>query len=232
MAVSTLMRTLSTPPVLAAKHALRRRAPSLRPGPVAAALALVAACALLGAGAVHAGATPGRHQMAIAEAATHPHKGHHPSAGDHAHDGKVSAADPHSKGGAGTSSKGAAVMRVPGEQAAVAPTAQPAAAAAAASPPAHLTPLRVVVLGPQAPAAPAATGAAVPAPGSAPQHTSAPTGAGGVQSPGPGVLPPVALLPSPAQSSVSQPSVLPAALLAAFLAILLIATVVTARRRS
>jgi hypothetical protein len=50
--------------------------------------------------------------------------------------------------------------------------------------------------------------------------------------PAPGLLPPVAVLPAPSPTSSSQPLMLPVALLLTFVAILLVATVLTARRRT
>jgi hypothetical protein len=53
----------------------------------------------------------------------------------------------------------------------------------------------------------------------------------GIEAPTPGILPPVAVLPTPAAPSGSASSVVPLGLLAAFVATLLIATGLTARRR-
>ena len=70
-----------------------------------------------------------------------------------------------------------------------------------------------------------------PRPRPAPVATSAPGAVEGIQAPSPVNLPPVAVLPSPAQTSGTGQSVVPLGLLAAFVATLLIATGLTARRR-
>jgi hypothetical protein len=72
---------------------------------------------------------------------------------------------------------------------------------------------------------------APPAPRPAPVATSPPGAVQGIEAPTPGLLPPVAALPIPATPSGSGSSVVPLGLLAAFVATLLIATGLTARRR-
>ncbi len=211
------MRTFLTPPVPAAKHPLRRRRPSHRRGSLAALLALVAAGALFGAGAVQALASQARHQPAGASAREQ-HGDQRGHGDDHEHDGRHGHPD----------ARFTFALHL-------APAAHrsPHAQLTAASPQPTLIPLRVVVLSSQA-ASPPTTAAVVPAPPSNAQPQSpAPFGQGsGVQPPAPGLLPPVAVLPEPSQTSSSQPSVLPVALLATFVAMLLVATVLTARRRT
>ncbi|MDQ6857003.1 MAG: hypothetical protein M3Z57_08020, partial [Candidatus Dormibacteraeota bacterium] len=72
---------------------------------------------------------------------------------------------------------------------------------------------------------------APPAPRPAPAATSPPGADEGIQAPSPVNLPPVAVLPAPAPSPGRGGSVVGLGLLAAFVATLLIATGLTARRR-
>jgi hypothetical protein len=81
------------------------------------------------------------------------------------------------------------------------------------------------------PAPPLVLPVASPAPRPAPVATSPPGAVEGVQVPSPVNLPPVAVLPAPAPSAAGGRSVVPLGLLAAFVATLLIATGLTARRR-
>jgi hypothetical protein len=72
---------------------------------------------------------------------------------------------------------------------------------------------------------------APPAPRPAPVATSPPGAVQGIEAPTPGIPPPVAVLPTAAAPAGSASSVIPLGLLAAFVATLLIATGLTARRR-
>ncbi len=69
-----------------------------------------------------------------------------------------------------------------------------------------------------------------PAPRPAPAATP-PGGVEGIQAQKPGILPPVGLLPAPGQTTGAAGSVIPLGLLATFVATLLFATGLTARRR-
>lgn len=98
----------------------------------------------------------------------------------------------------------------------VAPTPRPAPHSARAAP--HPAPPLVLPVAP-------------PAPRPAPVATS-PTGAvQGIEAPSPVNVPPVAVLPAPAQTAGGERPLVPLGLLAAFVATLLIATGLTARRR-
>jgi hypothetical protein len=121
---------------------------------------------------------------------------------------------------------------------AVASAADARAATSAAGAPPHavvLRPLPVVVLHRPAAGQPARPLLALPVrvappPPTAPSSTP-PGQVDGIQAPTPGILAPVATLPAPASTSGAQQSLVPLELLAAFILILLVATVLTARRR-
>jgi hypothetical protein len=202
------MRTPFTPTVPSAKHPLRRWHPSRRRGSLAALLTLLAAGALFGAGAVQAIASPARHQPAVAfDRAQHGEQREHR---DHDRDRD------HRHPGAGLTF---AVHPPPAAQ------RSPTARLTAATPQPTLIPLRVVVLGSQAASPPSPAPAR---PSNAQPQSPSPGGA----QPAPGLLPPVAVLPAPSPTSSSQPLMLPVVLLLTFVAILLVATVLTARRRT
>jgi hypothetical protein len=109
---------------------------------------------------------------------------------------------------------------------------RPFAVMVAATPPAGnrapLKPLPVVVLTPQADLVPARV---VLAPPTTAPSASAPGQVKGIAAPGRGILPPVASLPAPSADHGGSESVLPLAWAAAFVSILLVATMLTARRR-
>jgi hypothetical protein len=84
---------------------------------------------------------------------------------------------------------------------------------------------------PAAPPSPLVLPIAPPAPQPAPAVTTPPGAVEGIQLQSPGILPPVAVLPAPVQSTGAGSSVVPLGLLAASVATLLIATGLTARRR-
>jgi hypothetical protein len=112
--------------------------------------------------------------------------------------------------------------------------------AAVTSPSPSLQPLPVVVAPTPrpvpraarvAPASPLVLPVAPPAPRPAPVATSPPGAVQGIKAPSPVNLPPVAVLPGPPQTAAGERSLVPLGLLAAFVATLLIATGLTARRR-